>query len=323
MKVDISVVVPVYNVEKYIERCLNSLKRQECISCEFVIVNDGSSDSSLQIINKICADDRRFVVIDQKNGGWGSAVMRGIAEAKGAYLSVLDSDDWLKKDALSEIYRMALDGDYDIVIGGKTYVYSDGREVQFDQQSAYLRKPPENGSCEFGDRDFFKFYHLNASPHGKLFRTSICRDIPLPLRISYGDNALYYLALLKAEKVFYTNSYFSYCHLIDRSGNSRGADAEKRVSQHVDVFLHILEKSESCDTEKKQQLANRLLYTTARLYRESRTSSFLNENLKAKFATINRICEQIGIKYKTEVKLPVRLYTLLFQSAIRAYGIQK
>lgn len=96
----VSVLVPICNVEKYLDECLSSLQKQTLKDIEIICINDGSTDSSLDIINKFASEDPRFVVIDKPNSGYGDSMNRGLETAKGKYISILESDDFLDADAL-------------------------------------------------------------------------------------------------------------------------------------------------------------------------------------------------------------------------------
>ena len=98
-----SIIIPCYNGEKTIERALDSIKEQKVNEYEVLIINDGSTDKSKEIISKYIESDDRFKLINKENGGQATAVSRGIREAKGEYIIQLDSDDTLKSNALETI----------------------------------------------------------------------------------------------------------------------------------------------------------------------------------------------------------------------------
>lgn len=115
----ISVIVPVYNSEKYIERCINSLKLQIFRDVEYIIVNDGSKDKSLEKIVRIAETDKRFKVINQTNMGVSAARNRGILESKGAFIMFLDSDDaLLENNAVGFLCEKMISTDADVIAYG-------------------------------------------------------------------------------------------------------------------------------------------------------------------------------------------------------------
>lgn len=127
----ISIIIPVYNVEKYVEKCLNSIINQSFKDWEMIIVNDGSKDSSLEICNKICKNDGRIFVISQANKGLPGARNTGIKKASGKYLYFIDSDDYLPEGALKYFYDCIELNHYPDFIKGNHLVYTpDGRIIE-------------------------------------------------------------------------------------------------------------------------------------------------------------------------------------------------
>ena len=111
----ISVIVPVYNVEEYLEECLESIKRQTYTDIEVILVNDGSTDGSKEICERYCEKDSRFKLVNQENQGLSGARNRGMLEFKGEFISFVDSDDVLKEDMLEQLMKQMTSEDIDIV----------------------------------------------------------------------------------------------------------------------------------------------------------------------------------------------------------------
>ena len=103
----VSVIIPVYNTEKYLAQCLDSVLNQTLQDIEVICVNDGSTDGSLEILNQYAAKDKRIKIIDQKNAGQGAARNSALKIARGEYICFLDSDDWLDKNTCKELYEYA------------------------------------------------------------------------------------------------------------------------------------------------------------------------------------------------------------------------
>lgn len=129
MEYKISVIVPVYNVEKYLDRCLKSIVTQSLKDIEIIIVNDCSPDNSLKIIKKYMEIDRRIILIDKiKNEGLTSARNSGLEIAQGEYILHIDSDDWIEQDYLKDMYELAIKYDADMVISDYYRDYDDGKK---------------------------------------------------------------------------------------------------------------------------------------------------------------------------------------------------
>ena len=111
----ISIIIPVYNTEKYIEKCLNSILNQTFNDFEVIAIDDGSTDSSLEILKKYESDER-FVIIHKENEGQAVARNIGIKKASGEYITFVDSDDYIDKNMLEDLYRLVQEKDADVAI---------------------------------------------------------------------------------------------------------------------------------------------------------------------------------------------------------------
>lgn len=111
----VSVLVPIYNVEQYLRQCLQSLRDQTLDDMEIICINDGSTDGSLEIIKEFLGKDKRFRLIDKENSGYGDSMNQGLKAARGEYIGIVESDDWVDKEAFGELYEIAKANDADVV----------------------------------------------------------------------------------------------------------------------------------------------------------------------------------------------------------------
>ena len=114
----VSVIVPIYNVENFVEECLNSLKYQTLRDIEVILVNDGSTDNSIEKIKYLLDDCNHFKLINQENAGLSAARNKGLDYATGEYIAFVDSDDYVEPTFLEELYNAAIEDNLDIVMGG-------------------------------------------------------------------------------------------------------------------------------------------------------------------------------------------------------------
>ena len=129
----VSVLVPIYNVERYLRPCLESLKAQDVDDFEVICLNDGSTDTSPQIIREFVEADDRFRMIDKTNSGYGDSMNRGLDAARGRYVAILESDDVMCEGALGRLLREAEEHDAEVVKGNFIFWWSEeGREEAYD-----------------------------------------------------------------------------------------------------------------------------------------------------------------------------------------------
>ncbi len=111
----VSILVPCYNVEKYLNQCLDSIVNQTLKDIEIICINDGSTDSTLDIIKSYAKSDKRIVIIDKENEGYGKSMNRGLDAATGKYIGIVESDDWVDSDMFEKLYTIAEKNNADIV----------------------------------------------------------------------------------------------------------------------------------------------------------------------------------------------------------------
>lgn len=141
--IKVSVVVPIYNVEKYIGEMIESLQKQTLREIEIILVDDGSPDKSGDICDKYAKDDERIIVIHKKNGGVSAARNDGLAVAKGEYIIFCDSDDWLPLDALQKLYEEGEKTDADIVIGDIYLAENDSEKIVHFYENEFVTEDKE------------------------------------------------------------------------------------------------------------------------------------------------------------------------------------
>ena len=148
--IKISVIIPVYNVEKYLDRCINTVISQTLKDIEIILVDDGSPDNCPYICDEWAKKDERIKVIHKQNEGLGFARNTGLEIANGEYVTFVDSDDYISMDGLSTLYSYACQGHYDIVYGGVQRVLQDGNIVPYLQNIDKEFVGTDNVLCYLG-----------------------------------------------------------------------------------------------------------------------------------------------------------------------------
>ena len=114
----VSIVVPIYNVEKYLRKCLESIENQTLEDIEVICVNDGSKDRSKEIVNEFVNRDPRFILIDKPNTGYGNSMNVGFERATGEYIGIVESDDYADSDMFETLYHEAHANHLDVLKSG-------------------------------------------------------------------------------------------------------------------------------------------------------------------------------------------------------------
>ena len=178
----ISVIVPVYNVEEYLEECLNSIQHQTYTDIEVILVNDGSRDGSKEICERYCQQDSRFHLINQENKGLSGARNRGMTESKGELITFVDSDDVLKEDMLEQLIKQVTSDDIDIV---ECWYTNDQEELAIPS--------PENvkiifqGNAQEALVSLCKDNIVRLNAVAKLFRRQVIVNFPFLEGLFYED----------------------------------------------------------------------------------------------------------------------------------------
>lgn len=232
----ISVIIPVFNAEKHIEKCIDSLLSQTLSACEFVFVNDGSSDKSQSIVEYFQKQDSRIKLINQKNQGVSIARNSGIAIAQGDYIGFVDADDYVEKDCFQRLYEIAISKSVAIVISN----YFSSQEGHTFTSKALFREN-EVLNSEFIQKQIIPYLigndNLNAI-WNKMYKRELITDnqIWFPKGVPLGEDGWFNLNCFnKADSVFFSD-YVGY-HYVDVTGsatrNFSGNNYFKRIE---DVF---------------------------------------------------------------------------------------
>ncbi|MBF0957453.1 MAG: glycosyltransferase family 2 protein [Alloprevotella tannerae] len=207
----VSIVIPVYNLEEYIQSCIESLRRQTYQNLEIIVVNDGSTDNTLSTIKKLARNDGRIKCIDQKNQGVSVARNRGIEESRGDYFMFVDGDDVMKAQAVSLMVEAALETEADVVCAGIE------KQIEYPSDDILLRdiRNINNARSVLSSDEALKelLYEkkITNGPFAKLFLTKKFKANRFPEGVSIAEDLYFnYRALLQARTVtlLYTKVYY-------------------------------------------------------------------------------------------------------------------
>lgn len=206
----VSVIVPVYNVEQYLPKCIESILNQTLFNIEIILVNDGSTDNSGNIIDQYSRKDSRIIVIHKQNGGQGSARNEGLKIAKGQYIGFVDADDWIDANMYEALTSEALKEDSDLVVCNRRVYNLDGEltyEINLEEETIKLER--DNLTDYLVNRLFFKH---TVVVYNKIYRTDVVKNNYLFFRdvkeVGSEDTLFNYCYLLHTKKICSINNTF-------------------------------------------------------------------------------------------------------------------
>ena len=243
----VSIIVPTYNVEAYITKCLDSLVNQSSKDFIAYIINDGSPANEVALVEPYANQYPFIKSIVKPNGGYGSVLNKALELVETPYFLICDPDDYLREDAVESLIHLMEDKKVDMVIGAKQLVYSDNEEMRYDPSfNADFAQLKNNAAYNHTEKDFEQLFFVEPSPHAKLYKTEMVKNILFPEKVSYTDNLLYYMCLMQSKSVLYTSEAYAY-YLINREGNTR-TDLRPTVIDHwVKVITEILKQSKKLE----------------------------------------------------------------------------
>ena len=223
----VSIIVPVYNVEAYLEKCLDSLVNQTLKDIEIIIVNDGSPDNSQKIIDEYQSKYKNIKSYQKTNGGLSDARNYGIKKATGKYIAFLDSDDYVTTDMYEKMYQKAISGNYDMVVCDLNYVYEDKIVPAYSNIKT--------------DTMNIKQTMINIYPvaWNKLFKKTLFKDdIEFKVGVWYEDVEFIYRLLPYIKTIGVIHEHFN--QYVQREGSITSA-VNKKIYHYIDNWNGILE----------------------------------------------------------------------------------
>lgn len=243
----ISVIVPVYNAENYIQRCVDSILSQTFTDFELILINDGSRDTTLDICNAYLNKDSRVRVMNKQQGGVSSARNLGLENAKGEWITFIDADDWIEKDYLGHL--MSADTNADIIVAGFQYVNGEGEQLRCSKRVRASLSPVLSFD------ELFLLPHLMTTPWGKLYRMGVIRTNCLRFneRMKMGEDTCFVNAYLCHVKNLVFVEYTEYKYLFN-PGAGLGRKYKMSTSDFLYHYTHIIHTMEKVSVSLKTSL---------------------------------------------------------------------
>ena len=240
--IKVSIIVPVYNVEKYLPKCLDSLTNQTLKDIEIIIVNDGSPDNSQKIIDKYTKKYKNIKSYLKKNGGLSDARNFGIKKASGEYLSFIDSDDYVTHDMYEKMYNKAKNNNFDIVVCDLNYIHNN----KIKKVYSHIKKDTTNIKKEMLD--------IYPSACNKIFKKELFDNgIEFKKGIWFEDVEFLYRLLPSVKSIGVIHEHFN--QYVQRDGSITNS-IDKRIYNYIDNWNGIVDfyKQNNIYNEYKKEL---------------------------------------------------------------------
>ena len=267
--IKVSIIIPIYNVESFLKECLNSVISQTLKDIEIILVDDGSTDSSLSICQEYAKRDSRITVLTQKNKGAGAARNKGLELARGKYLSFLDADDFFTPKLLARLFETAESRNSDIVVCDKMSYNNKTNKIEDIQWAINKQYIPQKEVFNYKDFPNYIFNCFQNWAWNKLFNTQFIKENNIKFQEIKRTNDLYFTncALILANRISFIDEKLIYY----RFGTDNNSQSTNQVAptDFVKALIKLKEFLEEYEIYKtvKQSYIN--LALTACIYNMS------------------------------------------------------
>ncbi|BCG60547.1 glycosyltransferase family 2 protein [Paenibacillus sp. URB8-2] len=218
----ISIIVPIYNVENYLRKCIDSILNQSFRNFELILINDGSPDNCPEICDNYAEIDSRVRVVHKENGGLSEARNFGIDIAKGDYIGFVDSDDWIEYDMFEVMYEQVIKYQADIVVCGRYEVFNNvATEFKEYSGEVFIYNNKQSVSMLLEDKE------INHFAWDKIYKKELFSSIRYPIGKYYEDIFTTHRLFIKSEKVVFVSRPKYY--YLKRAESITGSISSKKV----------------------------------------------------------------------------------------------
>lgn len=310
MKELVSIIVPIYNVDKYLEECIESLKNQTYKNLEIILINDGSIDNSEQICRYVAEKDNRIIFINKKNGGAASAKNEGLKVAKGDYITFVDSDDFIEPDMIEYMVNTIKKYDSDIVQCSFTNLYKNTEK--FKQDTIVEQK--------ISSKDFLELFLTKWDSSlfwNKLFKREVIKNVFFKEGRCIDDEFFTYKCVLNSKSIV-TSNKIVYNYRMRKSGVMKSESSQKQILKDRVDYLYeryelVRKIYKDLDKDFLEHLLTYYLIISKNYYVDEKLLDYMKNNLKSIKGKI--ITSNIDISVKLQIlKFMMTKYDKYIQS---------
>lgn len=311
----ISVIVPIYNVEKYLDKCIESIVKQSYTNLEIILINDGSTDNCLKKCEEWNKKDERIIVINKENGGLSSARNAGLDVCKGNYIVFVDSDDYINPEMIKELYNSLVKYGSDILICN--YYINDEKNI-------YPNKIKFKNFTISGNDKYKYLYNkyqvMTIIAWNKIYKREIFENLRYPNGKIHEDEYIIFDLLERAKKISYINEPLYY--YLQRYGSITNKFNIKRfnVIDALDMRIEKFRENKNYNLilKTKESKYSKLVY----LLNRCKDNNFSEKDLlkikkyKNEFKDLeNELCKTKGVSLKCKIKLllnnPIKIFEII------------
>ena len=299
----LSILVPCCNVEKFIDECLLSIKNQTLEDIEIICINDGSKDTTLEILKKYASADRRIKIIDKQNTGYGDSMNIGLEQCTGEYIGIVESDDFVEPTMFEKLYNIAQKNNLDIARTG--YFFYENN-IDTPQKTEYIPKNKVLVPINF-QKIFLQSPSIWASIYNREWLNSYkIRFLPTP-GASYQDTSFSFKTYLKCRRFMMLDEYL--LHYRQHPGSS--INSTGKVFCVCDEWDEIIRytKKDNHDFNKTKQLIQQLRYQTYK-WNYKRLSGKSREEFLLRWSEDLKKEQIIGLPKAQKIKLRLQQFIL-------------
>ena len=287
----ISIIIPVYNVEQYLEKCVNSVRFQSYPNLEIILVDDGSTDSCPEICDRFVAEDSRIRVFHKSNGGLSDARNYGLKHTTGKLIGFVDSDDWIERDMYETLYEAMQKYDADITMCGAESVSEDGNIINTNIPPRTIKgyeRATVYRDAEILGAHLTKTNDINAGVWNKLYKKEVVEGISFPKGRIYEDVATTFKFLSRAS--VFVKIYKHGYNYLQRSDSISNLKFQRKnfdsVIANRERYIFIKDSYPQFEKAARERMLTDLLNIGFRLVRSDQIKEFKPE-IKKMLSQIN------------------------------------
>lgn len=305
----ISVIVPIYNVEKYLDKCVSSIINQTYKNLEIILVDDGATDSCSSKCDDWKLKDSRIVIIHKVNGGLSDARNSGLDIAKGQYYFFVDSDDWIRKDTIEILYKLIIENNAEIACCGVELQDEEGKILSCWSETSCPNLMDSNQAME----QYLTKMSVGAMAWNKLYSSNLFSSIRYPIGKLHEDEFTTWKVIFLANRIVYTPECLYY--YIQRQGSIVNSNISLKRLDALDamdelwLFLNEENKIELIDLFIARYCSNSLrLYRDFVIFLEGQLNSGNDEIIRKITEKKNDIFSSHNLKFIDKIKLLLIIY---------------